>query len=62
MEAAMLHSFVEIKKTQHEPPEFRGVKGRVIRETGHGYVVVYTTDKREVILHPDSVRVLEKRQ
>lgn len=57
----MLNQFVEIKKTSMEPQEFRGVKGRVIRETTHGYVVVYTTDRREVILHPESVRVLEKR-
>jgi hypothetical protein len=56
----MTNHFVQIKTTSLEPPEFRGVKGRVIRETGHGYMVVHTTDGREVILHPESLRFLEK--
>ena len=57
----MINQFVEIKKTEMEPHEFRGVKGHVIRETGHGYIVVYTIDRREVILHPQSVRILTKK-
>jgi hypothetical protein len=57
----MLNSFVQIKSTSHEAPEFRGVKGRIIRENAHGYIVVKTTDGREVVLHPESVRVLEKK-
>lgn len=58
----MTNQTVEIKKTSMEPKEFRGIQGRVVRETVHGYIVVHTADGREVILHPQSVRVLEKRQ
>jgi hypothetical protein len=52
----MVGQAIQIKTTSKEPAEFRGAQGRVIRETGFGYMVVVTTDGREIILHPKSLR------
>lgn len=52
----MVGKTVQIKSTKLEPPEFRGVRGTVIRENGYGYMVVRTIDSREVIIHPKSLR------
>ena len=60
MQIHYVNELVQIKSTKLEPPEYRGVKGKVIRFTNHGYAVVSTTDNREVILHPKSLRILSR--